>query len=195
MVGSSIALSISDIPFAGPTGSVVVGLIDGEFVINPTVTQMEKSDLDLTVAGTRDAVMMVEAGAKEVSEEKMLEAILFGHEEIKKIVEFIDTIVEAVGKEKQEIEFDEPDEQVVADVKEMGYDILAEGLKPFDRYERKAAQEEAEGKLKGILLEKYGEEEFDAKEKDIDDAIYNLTKKNSEKQDIKRRRAPRWQKS
>ena len=177
MVGSSIALSISDIPFAGPTGSVVVGLVDGEFVINPTVTEMEKSDLELTVAGTRDAVMMVEAGAKEVSEEKMLEAILFGHEEIKKIVEFIDTIVAEVGKEKQVIEFDEPDEQIVADVKEMGYDLLAEGLKPFDRYERKATQEEAETKLKEKLAEKYGEEEFAEKEKDIDAAIYDLTKK------------------
>ena len=177
MVGSSIALSISDIPFAGPTGSVVVGLVDGEFIINPTVTQMEQSDLELTVAGTRDAVMMVEAGAKEVSEEKMLEAILFGHEEIKKIVEFIDTIVAEVGKEKQVIEFDEPDEQIVADVKEMGYDLLAQGLKPFDRYERKAAQEEAETKLKEKLAEKYGEEKFEEKSKDIDDAIYDLTKK------------------
>jgi polyribonucleotide nucleotidyltransferase len=177
MVGSSVALSISDIPFAGPTGSVVVGLVDGEFVINPTVTQMEQSDLELTVAGTRDAVMMVEAGAKEVSEEKMLEAILFGHEEIKKIVDFIDSIVEAVGKEKQVIEFDEPSEQVENDVKELGYDILTEGLKPFDRYERKATQEEAESKLKEILKEKYGEEEFEEKSKEINDAIYNLTKK------------------
>ena len=177
MVGSSIALSISDIPFAGPTGSVVVGLIDGEFVINPTVSEMEKSDLELTVAGTRDAVMMVEAGAKEVSEEKMLEAILFGHEEIKRIVEFIDTIVEAVGKEKQVIELPEPDEQVVKDVKELGYDLLEEGLKPFDRYERKAAQEQAEEKLKEFLLGKYGEEAYEEKAKDINDAIYNLTKK------------------
>ena len=144
MVGSSIALSISDIPFAGPTGSVVVGLIDGEYVINPTVTQMEQSDLELTVAGTRDAVMMVEAGAKEVSEEQMLEAILFGHEEIKKIVQFIDTMVEAVGKEKIVMELPEPSAQVVEDVKELGYDILAEGLKPFDRYERKATQQVAE---------------------------------------------------
>ncbi len=177
MVGSSIALSISDIPFAGPTGSVVVGLIDGEFVINPTVSEMEKSDLELTVAGTRDAVMMVEAGANEVSEEQMLEAILFGHEEIKKIVSFIDSMVEAVGKEKQVIEFDEPSEQVETDVKELGYDILVEGLKPFDRYERKATQEEAETKLKEMLKEKYGEEEFEVKSKEISSAIYNLTKK------------------
>ena len=82
MIGSSIALCVSEIPFAGPTGSVVVGLIDDEFVLNPTVEQREKSDLHLTVSGTKDAIMMVEAGAKEVSEEKMLQAILYAHEEI-----------------------------------------------------------------------------------------------------------------
>lgn len=84
MIGSSVALSISDIPFNGPTASVAVGLVDGELVINPTAEQRAKSDLALTVSGTKDAIMMVEAGANEVSEEKMLEAILFAHEEIKK---------------------------------------------------------------------------------------------------------------
>jgi polyribonucleotide nucleotidyltransferase len=93
MIGSSVALSISDIPFAGPTASVVVGMVDGEFVINPDNTQRGKSVLDLTVSGTRDAVMMVEAGANEVTEEEMLSAILFAHEEIKKIIAFIDNIV------------------------------------------------------------------------------------------------------
>ncbi len=184
MVGSSIALSISDIPFAGPTGSVVVGLIDGEFVINPTVSEMEKSDLELTVAGTRDAVMMVEAGSKEISEQQMLDAILFGHEEIKKIVAFIDTMVAEVGLEKQIIEFDEVENTVEEDVLELGYDIIAEGLKPFDRYERKATQQEAEAKLKTILEEKYGEE-YAKKESDIDGAIYNLTKKIVRKKILK----------
>ena len=184
MVGSSIALSISDIPFAGPTGSVVVGLIDGEYVINPTTTEMEKSILELTVAGTRDAVMMVEAGASEITEDQMLEAILFGHEEIKKIVAFIDTMVAEVGLEKQVIEFDEPEASVEDDVKELGYDILTEGLKPFDRYERKVTQAEAEAKLKAILEEKYGEE-YAEKESDIDGAIYNLTKKIVRKKILK----------
>ncbi len=177
MVGSSIALSISDIPFAGPTGSVIVGLIDDEFVINPSVSEMKNSKLELAVAGTRDAVMMVEAGAQEISEQTMLEAILFGHEEIKKIVAFIDSIVAEVGQEKQVIEFDEPTEDVANDVKEIGYDILVEGLKPFDRYERKETQQKAEETLKEKLLEKYGEEAFAEKIKEINDAIYNLTKK------------------
>ena len=90
MIGSSVALAISDIPWDGPTGSVRVGRVDGQFVINPTLEQREKSDINLTVAGTMEAIMMVEAGAKEVPENDMLDAIFFGHEEIKKIVAFID---------------------------------------------------------------------------------------------------------
>lgn len=92
MLGSSIALSISDIPFAGPTGSVVVGLVDGKYIINPDNEQREKSRLHLNLSGTRDAIMMVEAGANEISEEEMLNAILFGHEEIKKQIDFIESI-------------------------------------------------------------------------------------------------------
>ena len=92
MIASSVALSISDIPFMGPTGSVVVGLIDGQFVLNPNEEEMAKSSLRLTVSGTRDAVMMVEAGADEIPEKTMLEAILFAHENIKKIVAFISDI-------------------------------------------------------------------------------------------------------
>ena len=102
MIGSSIALSISDIPFNGPTGSVSVGLVDGAFVINPTAEQREKSSLHLVVSGTKDAIMMVEAGAEEIPDELMLEAILFAHEEIKKVVEFVEMIVAEVGKEKIE---------------------------------------------------------------------------------------------
>ena len=100
MLGSSIALSISDIPFAGPTGSVVVGMVDDEFVINPNSKERELSDLHLVVAGTKDAVMMVEASADEITEEQMLDAILFAHKHIKELVAFQEDIVEAVGKEK-----------------------------------------------------------------------------------------------
>lgn len=88
MLGSSLALSVSDIPFEGPIAGVIVGRVDGKFLINPTVEQMEKSDIHLTVAGTKDAINMVEAGAKEVPEEVMLEAIMFGHEEIKRLIAF-----------------------------------------------------------------------------------------------------------
>ena len=100
MFGSSVALSISDIPFNGPIAGVIVGLVDGEFVINPTVEQSEKSEMHLTVAGTKDAINMVEAGANEISEETMLEAIMFAHEEIKRLIAFQEEIVQAVGMEK-----------------------------------------------------------------------------------------------
>ena len=101
MIGASCALSVSDIPWAGPIAGVRVGRVDGQFIINPTVEQREKSDLNLTIAGSHDAVMMVEAGAKELPEDIVLEAILFGHEEIKKIVEFQQGIVSQCGKEKR----------------------------------------------------------------------------------------------
>ena len=104
MLGSSLSLVISDIPFNGPIAGVVVGRVDGELIINPTVEQMEKSDINLIVAGTKDAINMVEAGAKEVSEEDMLTALMFGHEEIKRLVKFQEEIREAVGKEKVEVE-------------------------------------------------------------------------------------------
>ncbi|HCX63625.1 MAG TPA: polyribonucleotide nucleotidyltransferase, partial [Eubacteriaceae bacterium] len=121
MVGSSIALSISDIPFAGPTGSVLIGQIDGEFIVNPTQEQREKSDLHLIVSGTKDAIMMVEAGSKEVSEEVMLEAILFAHEEIKKIIEFIEMIVEEIGKDKFEVELSLPAEELQKEIDEYAH--------------------------------------------------------------------------
>ncbi|HJV32069.1 MAG TPA: polyribonucleotide nucleotidyltransferase, partial [Bacillales bacterium] len=101
MFGSSLALCTSDIPFEGPIAGVVVGRVDGNFVVNPTVEQAEKSDIHLTVAGTKDAINMVEAGANEVPEEIMLEAIMFGHEEIKKLIEFQEGIVAEIGKEKR----------------------------------------------------------------------------------------------
>ncbi|MGB3964591.1 MAG: polyribonucleotide nucleotidyltransferase, partial [Tepidanaerobacteraceae bacterium] len=107
--GASCALCISDIPFDGPVGAVSVGLIDGKYIINPTVSQSEKSRLNLTVAGTKEAVLMVEAGAHEVTEEEMLEAILFGHEEIKKIVEFQEEIIKEIGKPKMQVQAEEVD--------------------------------------------------------------------------------------
>ncbi len=117
MIGTSLAISISDIPFDGPVGGVFVGMVDGEFIINPTVEQREKSILQLTVAGTKDRVVMIEAGAQEVSEEDMYNAILFAHEEIKKICAFIETVVEAVGKPKFEYEAQTVDEELYETVK------------------------------------------------------------------------------
>ena len=104
LLGSSIATSISKIPFNGPVAGVKVGRVNGEFVINPTTEQAEVSDIDLTVAGTSEAINMVESSAKEVKEEDMLEALMFGHEAVKKLVEFENTIVKEIGQEKMEYE-------------------------------------------------------------------------------------------
>ena len=117
MFGASLALCISDIPFNGPIAGVKVGRINGELVANPTVAQMEESDIDLTVAGTAQALNMVEAGAKEVSEEDMLAALMFGHEQIKKLCAFQEEIVAACGKEKREIELYAVDETIDREVR------------------------------------------------------------------------------
>lgn len=98
MIGSSIALSISDIPWAGPTGSVIVGCVDGKYVINPGLADKEKSTIHLSLAGTKDAILMIEAGAKEVTDAEMVGAIMYGHEEIKKVCAFIETIQKEAGK-------------------------------------------------------------------------------------------------
>src|SRR5690606_32774178 len=118
MFGSSLALMISDIPFGGPIAGVIVGLIDGQFIINPTNDQLEQSSINLTVAGTKEAINMVEAGAKEVSEEVILDAIMFGHEEIKKLIAFQEQIAAEVGKEKTAIQLYELDAELTATLKE-----------------------------------------------------------------------------
>lgn len=136
MIGSSIALSISDIPFMGPTGSVQVGLIDGKFIINPNSEEREISDLNLVVAGTKDAVMMVEAGANFVSEEVMLNAILTGHDEIKKICSFIEEIVQDCGKEKVNYLVFMPDKEVEERVRTLATEKLSQALNTVDKAER-----------------------------------------------------------
>ncbi|MEA3423656.1 MAG: polyribonucleotide nucleotidyltransferase, partial [Bacillota bacterium] len=141
MIGSSIALSISDFPFSGPTGAVKVGLVDGEYVINPTVEQAEKSLLDLTVAGTKDAIMMVEAGSKIISEEEMLNAILFGHEAIKEIVSFIENIVNELDVEKKEYVKPEENIELKDFVKETVYEELLNVVRINDKVERGEAEE------------------------------------------------------
>lgn len=171
MIGSSVALSISDIPFAGPTAAVVVGMVDGEYILNPTLEQMEASRLNLTVAGTKDAVMMVEAGAKELSEDEMLEAILFAHEEIKRICAFISDIQAEIGEEKQVIAPEEHDEDFDAKVTEAVKERVEWSLDTFDRYEREARQEQ----IKQDAFEAFGEEDPE-KIKRIDAIIYDLTK-------------------
>ena len=171
MIGSSAALSISDIPFAGPTGAVSVGMVDGNYIINPNAEQKEKSVLDLTVAGTKDAVMMVEAGAKGVSEAQMLEAILLAHEEIKKIVEFIEGIAKEVGKEKVQPEVHKVDEELEKAIRSEFYDDIKASLEPFDRQERKVLQNECDAKIIETLEERFPDTIGDA-----GDIIYSITK-------------------
>src|SRR5690606_10463279 len=166
MFGSSLALSISDIPFEGPIAGVIVGRVDGEFVINPTVEQLEKSDIDLTVAGTKDAVNMVEAGANEVSEETMLEAIMFGHEEIKRLIAFQEKIIEQVGKEKMEIQLYEIDKELEAKVvSKCESDMIA-----AIQVQEKHAREDAIEAVKAEVLK-----EFEAAD-DVDEETINQVK-------------------
>lgn len=118
MLGASLALCISDIPFNGPIAGVKVGRIDGELIVNPSAEQSEKSDIDLTVAGTKYALNMVEAGAKEVSEQEMLDALMFGFENVKKLCEFQETIIEKIGKPKRDIPLFQFDADVEKEVRE-----------------------------------------------------------------------------
>ena len=128
MNGASIALSISDIPFHGPTGAVIVGYIDGQYIINPSEEQLKRSELNLTVAGTEEAIMMVEAGANELSEDEMLGAILYGHEEIKSICRFIKGIVNEIGKEKMKFEVNKPSSELVDRVEKVCKDDLVKAI-------------------------------------------------------------------
>lgn len=171
MIGSSIALSISDIPFLGPTGSVVVGYVDGKYVINPDSEQRAKSLMHVYVSGTKDAIMMVEAGANIVSEKIMLDGIMFAHEEIKKIVSFIEEIVKAVGKPKKEVPYYTIPEEIEQAVREYADKLLDEALDTFDRATREANQER--------LLEQVQEhfkDIFPEKTREIGDVLYKMTK-------------------
>ena len=174
MIGSSVALSISDIPFAGPTGSVVVGLVDGEYVINPDSAQRAKSRLHLSLSGTKDAIMMVEAGADVVTEKEMLGAILFGHEEIKKIVAFIEDIVAAVGKPKLEVELETIPEDINAAVREYADKKMDYVLESFDRTERDRREDELNADVVAHFADRF--EDVAKKTKFILDSLYYLKK-------------------
>lgn len=171
MIGSSIALSISDIPFNGPTGAVVVGLVDGQFVVNPDSEQRAKSSLSLTVSGTKDAIMMVEAGANEVSEDDMIKAILFAHEEIKKLCIFQETIVNQIAKPKQKIDYYTIPEEINVKVREYADSIIEKALDTFDRVERQKREDEA---TKNI--QQYFAEIFPDKKREVGDVIYYIIK-------------------
>ena len=169
LFGASCALSISDIPFAGPVGAVIVGLVDGQYVINPTLEQAEKSLLHLVVAGTKENVLMVEAGAKEVSEQQILEAIEFGHKTIKELVAFQEKIMAEVGKEKREVPLFIPDPELEEAVRTYALDKLTAAI----RTEEKLAREDNIAAVKQEVLEHFLEE-YPEQEGEIKEIFDNL---------------------
>ena len=171
MIGSSVALAISDIPWDGPTGSVQVGRVDGRFVINPTLEQRAVSDLSMYVAGTEEAIMMVEAGAQEVPEDVCLDAIMFAHEEIKKLCRLIKQIAEVIGKEKIQPEIRKPSEELDAAVREYAVPKMREAVLTKDKQERLDNMDAVEQDTKEHFAEVFPEGE-----KDIDAVLYNIVK-------------------
>ena len=171
MIGSSVALAISDIPWDGPTGSVLIGMVDGQFVVNPSLAQREESTLHLVVSGTKDAIMMVEAGANEVPEEVILDAIMFAHEEIKKIVEFIEAIVAEVGKPKMEIELYKVPEDIDAAVRAYAEGKMRTAIQTYDKMERLENMDAVEAETK-----EHFEEIYPDNGKDIGNVLYAITK-------------------
>lgn len=157
LFGSSLATCISKIPFNGPVAAVKVGRVDGEFVINPTVEQSEKSDIDLTVAGTKDAINMVEAGAREASEDDMLEALMFGHEAIKKLIAFEEEVISDIGVEKMEYEKLEITDELRSEVDSIVRDRLDKALRIKDKLEKYSAIDNLEEEV----IEKYKNENED----------------------------------
>ena len=162
LLGSSIAVSISKIPFNGPVAAVKVGKVNGEYIINPTIEQTEKSEIDLTVAGTKDAINMVEAGAKEASEDDMLEALMFGHEAIKKLIAFEEEIIKEIGIPKMEYEKLEISENLIAEVDSIVRNRLDQALRIKDKLEKYTAIDDLENEV----IEKYKSENEDIMKSD-----------------------------
>ena len=177
MIGASAALSISDIPFGGPTAAVNVGLVNGEIIINPTEKQRKESDLTLTVAGTEAKIAMIEAGANEVPDDTMLEAIEKGHEEIKKICKFIEQMKEEIGKPKFEYKSFAVNEDVYKFVEENYHDEMKEKVQEVDKEIRDNNISELTDKIVNDYAEKFGEELAEEHQADLGEAIYKLEKK------------------
>ena len=177
MIGASCALSISDIPFGGPTAAVNVGYVDNQIVINPTLEQREKTRLTLTVAGTANKIAMIEAGADEIPNDIMLEAIKKAHIEIKKICEFITKIKEEIGKPKFEYKSFEVDHDVYEEIENTYKDRMYKDVQAIDKEVRDANMDKLKEDVIADLTEKYGEEYIEEKNTDIADSLYKLEKK------------------
>lgn len=171
LLGSSVAIAISDIPWDGPTAGVVIGRVDGELVVNPTYEQRMASDINLTVCGTEEAIMMVEAGAKEVPEDEMLDAIMFAHEEIKPLCQFIKEIVSEVGKEKQDYIAFKAGEDVDEAVRAYSTQKMIDAIKTFDKLERLENMQKVEDEA----LEHFAEE-FEGRASEIAEVTYAIKK-------------------
>lgn len=171
MIGASAALSISDIPFAGPIAGVIVGRVDGKLVLNPTVEEMERSDLHLVVAGTKDGINMVEAGADEVPEASMLEAILFGHEAIKEMVAFQEKIVAEFGVEKMDPELHQVDPELDRRVRELAVTPMVKAAQVEEKHARQEAIDQVKAQVLEQLAEAYPEEEQQAEIEEILDSV------------------------
>ncbi len=174
MIGTSAALSISNVPFNGPIGGVIVGRVDGRFIINPTIEQEEQSDIYLVVAGTKDAIMMVEAEADEVPEEVILEAIMFGHEEIKKIVAVQEKLVEAAGNPKMEVRLHAVDPDVNREVREFAQARLVEAVKIPEKHARQDAIDAINAEAVEHFTQVY--EEDPEKLNDVKEVLYDIVK-------------------
>lgn len=170
MIGASVALHISEIPFAGPIGGVKVGRIDGNFIINPTVAQMEKTDLQLVVAGTKDAIMMVEAGANEISEDDALEAIMFGHAVIQEIVAFIEKIHDQIGKPKIVPVLYQPDAEINKDVRGFATTKMVAAIKTVDKLLREELIEQVKSETRIHFQEAFAEK-YEASLKSINGVL------------------------
>jgi polyribonucleotide nucleotidyltransferase len=167
MIGASLALSISSIPFAGPIAGVIIGRVNGKLIINPTVAEMEQSDLHLVVAGTKDGINMVEAGSKEIPESIVLEAILLGHEEIKKMVAVQEEIVSKCGEEKMVPELATINEDVQSRVRALALTEMSAAIQVVEKQARQEAMDEVKNSVLETLQDEYSEEEYAGKEKDI----------------------------
>lgn len=176
-IGASIALNISDIPFDVLVGSIKVGLVDGQIVLNPNLEQREKSDLDLTVSATLDKVCMIEAGANEVPDEKMVEAIKAGHDEIKKLCEFIKVIRSEIGKEKAKYKSFAVPEELAEFIKEIACDKFAAAVVATNKTVRDNAIDEVNKFVKEEYIKKYSEEEYQLNKSMINEALYKAEKK------------------
>ena len=177
LLASSLSLMVSDIPFDGPVAGVVVGRVDGKFIINPSAEELEKTDITLSVAGTKDAINMVESGSKEVSEEDMIEALMFGHEAIKELCQFEEEIAKEIGKEKISVELKTLDEELVKEVNDFACSKMCEAIQIKDKLEKYAQIDKVKEDTVNEFAVRYQEkpeEELEALLKDVKTIVDNI---------------------